>query len=128
MAPQINPKGDNWHLGDAPSLALTWAVESLAKAGTLSILGAYPQTARVFPIGSAVNKNLTIAMGNCHHRRYIPKLLELVRSGVIQPARVLTQEEPLTDVIDACKAFDTRQPGWMKVRIKPEQRAPRVSA
>jgi threonine dehydrogenase-like Zn-dependent dehydrogenase len=32
---------------------------------------------------------------------------------------VLTQQEPLTSVIDAYKAFDTRQPGWVKVELKP---------
>jgi threonine dehydrogenase-like Zn-dependent dehydrogenase len=32
---------------------------------------------------------------------------------------VLTQQEPLTSVIDAYKAFDTRQSGWVKVELKP---------
>lgn len=50
-APQTNPQGSNWHPGDAPSQALTWAVQALAKAGTLSIIGVYPLTHRFFPIG-----------------------------------------------------------------------------
>jgi threonine dehydrogenase-like Zn-dependent dehydrogenase len=74
---------------------------------------------QVFPIGKAMNKNLTIKMGNCNHRRYIPQLVDMVRSGVIDPMIVLTQQEPLTSVIDAYKAFDTRQPGWVKVELKP---------
>lgn len=119
VAPSVNPKGGNWHPGDAPSLALSWAVEALAKAGTLAVIGVYPQTARVFSIGVAMNKNLTIKMGNCNHRRYIPRLLELVESGVVNPAQVLTQSEPLASVIEAYKAFDTRQPGWMKVKLEP---------
>ncbi|MGH7231385.1 MAG: zinc-dependent alcohol dehydrogenase [Nitrospiraceae bacterium] len=119
VAPQTKPKGDNWQPGDAPSQALTWAIQALAKAGTLSIIGVYPQTARFFPIGEAANKNLTVKMGNCNHRKYIPMLLDLVRSGVVNPAKVLTQNEPLTSVIDAYKAFDTRQPGWMKVKLDP---------
>src|SRR5919206_68406 len=65
VAPKTNPQGENWHPGDAPSQVLQWAVESLAKAGTLSIIGVYPQTAKTFPIGAAMNKNLTIKMGNC---------------------------------------------------------------
>jgi threonine dehydrogenase-like Zn-dependent dehydrogenase len=48
---------------------LKWAVEALAKAGTLSIIGVYPPTVRDFPIGEAMNKNLTIRMGNCHQGR-----------------------------------------------------------
>lgn len=105
--------------GDAPGQALRWAVDALAKAGSLGIVGVYPPTMNDFPIGTAMMKNLTIKMGNCNHRKYIPKLLEMVRSGVIDPTKVLTQVEPLTDAIDAYKAFDTRQPGWIKVEITP---------
>lgn len=119
IAPQANPQGDNWHPGDAPSLALTWAVQALAKAGTLSIIGVYPLTHKFFPIGMAMNKNLTLNMGNCNHRKYIPTLVDMVRSGRVDPKQVLTQVEPLTSVLDAYKAFDTRQPGWVKVELLP---------
>lgn len=112
-----------WQPGDAPSQTLDWAVQALAKAGTLSIVGVYPATAKLFPIGAAMNKNLTVKMGNCNHRKYIPMLIELVRSGQVDPLAVLTQVEPLTDAISAYKAFDLRRPGWMKVCMKPEQSA-----
>src|SRR5437763_5802149 len=85
-----NRQGGNWHPGDAPSQALQWAVEALAKAGTLSIVGVYGDNNRVFPIGAAMNKNLTIKMGNCHHRKYIPRLIELVMACAIDPAQILT--------------------------------------
>jgi threonine dehydrogenase-like Zn-dependent dehydrogenase len=120
ITPRRNPQHDNWHSGDAPSLALSWAVQALAKAGTLAIIGVYPQTARVFPIGAAMNKNLTINMGNCNHRRYIPMLLDWVQNGTCHPEQVLTQTGPLYAAVDAYKAFDTRQPGWMKVKLEPE--------
>jgi threonine dehydrogenase-like Zn-dependent dehydrogenase len=119
IAQKTNPRGDNWHPGDAPSLALSWAVEALAKAGTLGIIGVYPDTARTFPIGMAMNKNLTVKMGNCNHRRYIPMLIDFVRRGTLDPSKILTQAEPLTSAIEAYKAFDTRQPGWMKVKLEP---------
>jgi threonine dehydrogenase-like Zn-dependent dehydrogenase len=119
IAPQTNPQGDNWQPGDAPSQALTWAVTALAKAGTLSVIGVYPETDRVFPIGLAMNKNLSINMGNCNHRDYIPTLIELISSGMIEPSGVLTQTEPLASALDAYKAFDTRQPGWIKVKLEP---------
>lgn len=119
IAPQTNPQGDNWHPGDAPSQALTWAVQALAKAGTLSIIGVYPLTHRFFPIGMAMNRNLTINMGNCNHRKYIPTLVDMVQNGTVDPKLVLTQVEPLISVIDAYKAFDTRQPGWVKVELVP---------
>ncbi len=116
---QENRQGDNWHPGDAPSQALEWAVETLAKAGTLSIIGVYGDVANTFPIGAAMEKNLTLRMGNCNHRKYIPKLLELVRTGAVDPTEVLTQVEPMEDVIEAYRQFDKRTPGWIKVMLEP---------
>lgn len=123
VAPKTRPDGDNWSPGDAPSQVLLWALESLSKAGTLSIIGVYSDTAKLFPIGQAMNKNLTIAGGNCPHRKYIPKLIEYVQSGVVDPSTILTNVETLANAIDAYKAFDTRQPGWVKVELRPDRLA-----
>ena len=38
-----------WVPGDAPSQVLTWGVQALAKAGTFSIIGVYPETMTSFP-------------------------------------------------------------------------------
>lgn len=110
-------KDKRLHPGNAPSQVLQWACEALAKAGTLSIIGVYPSAEIFFPLGLAIQKNFTINMGNCPHRRYIPKLLDLVKTGVIDPSQVLTQREPLTSALDAYEAFEERQPGWMKVKL-----------
>lgn len=119
VAPKTSPEGDNWHPGDAPSQAVTWAITALAKAGTLSIIGVYPQTYRFFPFGLAMNKNLTIKTGNCNHRKYIPYLLNLVENGTVKPTRILTNIEPLTYAVDAYKLFDERGMGWVKVGLLP---------
>jgi threonine dehydrogenase-like Zn-dependent dehydrogenase len=119
VAPKTKPKGDNWHPGDAPSQVLQWGVECLAKAGTLAIVGVYPDTAKSFPIGKAMNKNLAINMGNCHHRRYIPRLVRLVQTEAFDPAAILTKQEGLADAVEAYKAFDRREPGWLKVALTP---------
>ena len=122
-APKSDPDGDraagDWVPGQAPSQVLRWAVEGLAKAGTLSIVGVYPPTAMVFPIGQAVQKNLRVNMGNCHHRHYIPRLVEMVQAGRVRPTDILTEVEPLTDAITAFKQFDERKAGWMKVALNP---------
>lgn len=118
VAPETNPSGDSWQPGDAPSMALRWAVRSLAKAGTLAIVGVYPPQAKSFPIGEAMQKNLTIKMGNCNHRHYIPQLVDMVRSGTVDPVGVLTELQPVSSAIEAYEAFDRRQPGWMKVELE----------
>jgi threonine dehydrogenase-like Zn-dependent dehydrogenase len=111
--------GSAFRPGNAPSLAVEWAIAALAKAGTLAIVGVYPSSMQFFPLGDAMGKNLTVKMGSCNHRRYIPALLQLVQSGAVDPMQILTQVEPLTDAIEAYKAFDRRQPGWMKVELEP---------
>jgi len=119
VAPEQNPDGDLWVPGDAPSQALQWAVEAVAKAGTIGIIGVYPPQMSSFPTGAAMGKNLTVKAGNCNHRRYVPRLLDLVRTGAIDPTTVLTQDEPLVSAIEAYETFDQRESGWTKVAFTP---------
>lgn len=124
QAGEIAPEGPEqppFEPGDAPSQVLDWAVDAVAKAGTLSIIGVYPPAVQTFPIGKAMNKNLTIRMGNCNHRKYIPHLVDLVRSGVIDPVALLTQTDELTDAVEAYKIFDRREAGWLKVALEPAE-------
>jgi threonine dehydrogenase-like Zn-dependent dehydrogenase len=106
--------GEQWKPGDSPSQAIDWAVELVAKAGTIGIIGVYPPGFEQFPIGAAMNKNLTLRMGNCNHRRYIPRLLDLVLTGVVDPTTFITQHEQPSAAIDAYKSFDLREDGWLK--------------
>jgi threonine dehydrogenase-like Zn-dependent dehydrogenase len=119
VAPKTNPEGEHWVPGAAPSQAVRWAVEGLAKAGTLAIIGFYPPTMTSFPFGAATQKNLTIQTGNCNHRRYIPKLQGLLRSGAVNLDFILSHEEPLPSAVEAYKHFDARHAGWLKVELKP---------
>jgi len=119
ISPEKNPDGENWVPGDAPSQVLNWAVESVAKAGTVCLTGVYPESAKTYPVGKSMNKNITVKGGNCNHLRYAAKLLQMVRSGVIKPEHILTKHEPMTDVIDAYRHFDTRDAGWIKVELRP---------
>ncbi|HMB04143.1 MAG TPA: zinc-dependent alcohol dehydrogenase [Isosphaeraceae bacterium] len=110
---------DDWTPGDAPSEVFSWAIAALAKAGTFSIIGVYPPTFQSFPIGMAMSRNLTLRMGNCPHRKYIPKLINLVRNGTVDPLKILTRRAPLTSAIEAYKTFAEHQPGWVKVELEP---------
>ena len=105
--------------GDAPSMALAWAVRSLAKAGHARDHRRLPADGAAFPIGVAMNKNLTIKAGNCNHRRYVPRLIELVRSGVVDPQQAITQLEGVRGAVEAYEAFDERRAGWLKVELEP---------
>jgi threonine dehydrogenase-like Zn-dependent dehydrogenase len=119
IEPAARKFASHFKAGDNPSQVLDWAVECVAKGGTISIIGVYPPTDRTFPIGMAMNKNVTLRMGNANHRAYYDVLLDHVASGRLDPVKILTQVEPMTGAIDAYKAFDERQPGWMKVELEP---------
>jgi threonine dehydrogenase-like Zn-dependent dehydrogenase len=118
--PKQNPQGDNWIPGDSPSQALAWAIEAVAKAGHVSIIGVYPDTQQHFPIGKAMGKNLTIRMGDCPHRRYLPELVRRAARGDFDPQRILTKIQPMSDAIEAYKEFDLRNTGWIKVELQPQ--------
>ena len=119
VAPEQSPDGENWVPGDAPGQALQWAVQSVAKAGSIGVIGVYPPAFTSFPTGEAMNINLTVKMGNCNHRRYLPRLLDLVRTGAIDPSTVITQDEGVTSALEAYATFDRREPGWTKVVLDP---------
>lgn len=117
-AQKTNPDGDTWVPGDAPSQASRWAVGAVAKAGTIGVIGVYPPQHESFPIGTAMNKNLTIKLGNCNHRRYVPGLLRMIATGAVDPTTVLSQQEGMPTAVAAYQAFDRREPGWTKVTLE----------
>jgi threonine dehydrogenase-like Zn-dependent dehydrogenase len=119
VAPRQGAHGDTWVPGQAPSQALEWAVRSVAKAGSIAVIGVYPPTMQRFPIGEAMQKNLTIKLGNCNHRRYVPELVRLVAGGAVDPTDVLSHDEELSSAIDAFEAFDRRESGWIKIALTP---------
>jgi threonine dehydrogenase-like Zn-dependent dehydrogenase len=117
----ILPDDQPWLPGDAPTQALFWAVDAVAKSGTLSIIGVYPIQFESFPLGKAFDRNLTIKMGVCHHRRYIPKLIQLVSAGEVDPTLVMTRQEQLISATEAYESFDRRQNGWLQVELVAAQ-------
>ncbi len=115
VAPRINPHHGNWIPGNAPSQALQWAVRSVAKAGTISIIGVYTELLKTFPIGEAMGKNLILRMGNCNHRKYIPRLLEWVQNSIFDSRDFYSHKLPFDEIVTGYKQFDKRADGWMKV-------------
>lgn len=118
IAPKQNPQGSNWIPGDGPSQVLRWSVDAVAKAGVISIIGVYTELLDAFPIGAAMGKNLTITMGNCNHRKYIPRMVEWVANDEVDLLPFLTQHKPFTEIVECYKRFDKREDGWLKVALK----------
>jgi threonine dehydrogenase-like Zn-dependent dehydrogenase len=57
-------------------------------------------------------------MGNCNHRRYVPRMLDLAAVGLVDLAAFITQKEAPTSAIEACETFDRREEGWIKTVLE----------
>lgn len=117
VAPDARPHDGAWEPGDGPGQALEWAVQAVAKGGTIAVVGVYPPQMTAFPIGLAMNKNVRVNMGNCNHRRYLHELIDVVASGRMSLSPNVTQQETFDTILDAYRAFDRREPGWVKVAV-----------
>ena len=60
------------------------------KGGTISIPGVYVGMADKIPIGAAMNKGLTLKMGQTHVQAYTDPLLEKIEAGEIDPSFAVT--------------------------------------
>ncbi|HZC02860.1 MAG TPA: zinc-dependent alcohol dehydrogenase [Gammaproteobacteria bacterium] len=81
--------------------ALHWAINSVKKSGIVSIVGVYGPIDTLVPIGNVVNKGLTIRGNQASVKRLLPRLIEHVQNGIIDPKALITHRIPLEDVSDA---------------------------
>ena len=89
------------------------------KGGTLSIMGVYSGFVDKLPMGAAMNKGLTFRMGQMFGQKYIPKLVEHVLAGEVDPSAVFTHHLPLTEVRQGFELFRHKQDHCIKVMLQP---------
>jgi threonine dehydrogenase-like Zn-dependent dehydrogenase len=78
-------------------IALREAVQACRNGGTVSVIGVYGGFIDKFPMGSLMNRSLTIRTGQCHVQRYMRPLLERIQRGEIDPSFVITHRMRLED-------------------------------
>jgi threonine dehydrogenase-like Zn-dependent dehydrogenase len=88
-------------------------------AGILSIPGVYGGIVDKIPFGAAMNKGLTLRMGQTHVRRWTDDLLRRIENGEIDPSFVITHTCGLEDGPDMYKTFREKEDGCIKVVLKP---------
>lgn len=89
------------------------------KGGTLSVMGVYGGFVDKIPMGAAFNKGLTIRMGQMHGQKYMPKLLDYVLNGEVDPAVVFTHQLPLDEAKQGYEMFKHKRDRCIKVLLKP---------
>ena len=100
--------------------ALQWAINSVKKGGIVSVVGVYGPTGNLVPMGNVVNKGITIRANQASVKRLLPRLIEHVQNGIINPKELITHRIPLEDVADAYRIFSDKLDGCIKpVLITP---------
>jgi threonine dehydrogenase-like Zn-dependent dehydrogenase len=99
--------------------ALRQAILSCRNGGTVSIIGAYAGFDDKFPLGSLMNRSLTIKTGQCHVHRYMKPLLEHIEKGDIDPSFVITHKMELEDAPVGYDIFMHKEDDCLKVVLKP---------
>ncbi|MEC4721932.1 zinc-dependent alcohol dehydrogenase [Noviherbaspirillum sp. CPCC 100848] len=103
--------------------ALHWAINSVRKGGNVSIVGVYGPTFNAVPIGNAINKGLTLRMNQASVKRHLPRLIEHIRAGHIEPRKIITHRVPLEEVSDAYHIFSSKLDNCIKTILVPPSAA-----
>ena len=98
---------------------LRQAIHCCRNFGTVSIVGVYGGFLDKIPMGSAINRGLTFRMAQTPVQHYLPKLLERIEKGEIDPSFVITHRAPLEDGPELYKTFRDKKDGCIKVVLKP---------
>jgi threonine dehydrogenase-like Zn-dependent dehydrogenase len=99
--------------------ALHWAINSVRKGGNVSIVGVYGPTFNAVPIGNALNKGLTLRMNQASVKRHVPRLIEHIQAGRIDPKQIITHRVPLEEVSDAYHIFSGKLDNCIKTILIP---------
>ena len=100
-------------------LVVREAILACRKGGTVSIIGVYAGLADKIPLGALMNKGLIIRTGQQHGQRYIPRLLEHLERGELDPSDLLTHRMSLDEGAHGYRIFAERKDGCMRSVFTP---------
>ncbi len=103
---------------DRPHI-LRQMIVACRKGGVISVMGVYSGFIDKLPMGAAFNKGLTFKMGQMHGQRYMPKLIDHVLKGDIDPAFAFSHHMPLTEAKQAYEMFKHKTDKCIKVLLRP---------
>jgi S-(hydroxymethyl)glutathione dehydrogenase / alcohol dehydrogenase len=105
--------------GGSP-VALNWAIDSVRKGGTVSVMGSYGPIFSAVKFGDAMNKGLTIRTNQCPVKRQWPRLFEHVRNGYLKPRDIVTHRIPLEHIAEGYHLFASKLDECIKPIILPD--------
>jgi threonine dehydrogenase-like Zn-dependent dehydrogenase len=99
---------------------LGWAIDAARRGGRVSVVGVYGPPWNLVPLGTAMNKGLTLRMGQCNVKRYMAPLLGHIRDGRIDPKAIITHRLPLEAAPEAYDMFARKRDHCVKCVLMPE--------
>ncbi|MET3546608.1 S-(hydroxymethyl)glutathione dehydrogenase/alcohol dehydrogenase [Paenibacillus sp. VMFN-D1] len=99
--------------------ALVIASQAVRKGGTIQITGVYGGRYNGFPLGDIMQRNVNIRSGQAPVIHYMPYMYELVASGKVDVADIITHVIPLSEAKRGYEMFDTKTDNCIKVILKP---------
>ena len=99
-------------------IALREAIMACRNAGTVSVIGVYGGFIDKFPMGSFMNRSLTMKTGQCHVQHYWKSLLERIERGEIDPSFVVTHRMKLGEAPRGYDTFLKKDDECIKVVLK----------
>ena len=106
---------------EGTTTALAWCIQTVRKGGNVSVVGVYGPLSNLIPIGTAMNKGVTLRMNHCNVKRYLPRLLGHVREGRIDARRIITHRFPLQRAPEAYHLYEKRAGGCIKCVLLPHE-------
>ncbi|MBS1585543.1 MAG: glutathione-dependent formaldehyde dehydrogenase [Bacteroidetes bacterium] len=99
--------------------ALHWAINSVKKGGIVSVVGVYGPPFNLVPLGSALNKGITMRGNQASVKRLLPRLIDHVMAGRLNPKGLITHRVPLEEVSDAYHLFSAKLDNCIKPLLIP---------
>jgi threonine dehydrogenase-like Zn-dependent dehydrogenase len=99
--------------------ALRQAITCCRSGGIISVMGAYGGFMDKFPIGTVMNRSLTIRSGQCHVQRYMKPLLQHIENGDIDPTFIITHRLSLDEAPRGYDVFKHKEEDCVKVVLQP---------
>jgi threonine dehydrogenase-like Zn-dependent dehydrogenase len=99
--------------------ALREAIMTCRNGGTVSVPGVYGGFLDKIPVGSFMNRSLTIKTGQTHVQRYTKPLLEKIERKEFNPTAIISHRLSLDDAPEGYDLFKNKREECTKVVLQP---------
>ena len=101
-------------------IAVREAIHACRKGGSVFVLGVFAGLVDKFPLGAVMNKGLTVRAAQQHGQRYIPMLLDRMRSGELRTEHLATHRLPLDRAPEGYAMFRDKVDGCVRAVFQPD--------